>query len=140
MAQTFSDKFTITQARVVYGDIKTNLQVHPGSKDVVMISGVDTIKACILNLIKTSPYERPFQPSLGSYLSTLMFENMDTHTLSFARQMIKDTVNLYEPRATINDVTISPAPDENGIYITIVYSVLNNNTPITIDLILNRVR
>lgn len=140
MAQSFADKYTKTQGRFVYSDFKNNFQVHPGSKDVRLITETETIKNCVFNLLKTVPYERPFQPKLGSYLSDLLFENMDSHTLSFARQMIVDTVSLYEPRAQINDVLISPSPDENGLYITIIYSVLNSNTPITIDLILDKVR
>lgn len=54
--------------------------------------------------------------------------------------MIIDTISMHEPRAIVNDVIVSPSPDENGLYITIVYSMLNNSTPITIDLILDRVR
>lgn len=140
MARSFSEKYTQAQRSLVYSDFKNNLQTHPGSKDIVLQNDSDTIKNCIFNLLKTSPFERPFQPSLSSYLSTLLFEGMDSHTLSFARQMIIDTVSLHEPRAIINEVTVSPSPDENGIYVTIIYSMLNNNTPITIDLILDRVR
>lgn len=140
MALNFSEKYTQVTSQALYSDFKSNLQVHPGSKDVMAATGTDAIKQAIFNLLKTSLFERPFQPKLGTHLHTLLFEGMDSHSLSFARQMIMDTVMLYEPRAIINDVTVSPSPDENGIYVTIVYSVLNNNTPITIDLILDRVR
>lgn len=140
MAQNFSDKFTTTRRRSVYTDIRNNLQVHPGSKDVLLLSDADTVKNCIFNLLKTSPTERPFQPKLGSYLSKLLFEQMDLQTLMFAKQIIKDTISIYEPRAKVENVTISASPDENGLYITIVYSMLNTETPITIDLILDKVR
>jgi predicted component of type VI protein secretion system len=73
-------------------------------------------------------------------VSYLLFENMDAPTMTFAKQMIEDTIQIYEPRAQLISVAVSPAADENGLYITIVYSVLNNDKPITIDLILDKVR
>ena len=140
MVQNLTSKYTQQQRQNLYGDFKTNLQLHPGSKDVVVTTEIEAIKTSIINLLKTTPFERPFQPKLGSYLSKLLFENMDSHTLSFARQTIIDTVELYEPRALLNEVILSPSVDENGLLIKINFSVLNSNNPITIDFILNRVR
>jgi phage baseplate assembly protein W len=140
MATSITDKFTKTESKRLYGDVKGNFQVHPGSKDLQLTHDVETIKSSIFNLLKTRPYERPFQPRLGSLVSYLLFENMDAPTMTFAKQMIEDTIQIYEPRAQLISVAVSPAADENGLYITIVYSVLNNDKPITIDLILDKVR
>lgn len=140
MATSITEKFTKTDYRQMYGDVRSNLQVHPGSRDLQLTQDTETIKNSIFNLLKTKPYDRPFQPRLGSLLNYLLFENMDPATMMFAEQMIEDTIKLYEPRAQLNSVAVSPAPDDNGLYITIVYSVLNNDKPITIDLILDKVR
>lgn len=140
MATSLSEKFTKTDVKHMYGDVRGNLQVHPGSRDLYLTQDTETIKNSIFNLLKTKPYDRPFQPRLGSLLSYLLFENMSTSTMMFAEQMIEDTIKIYEPRAQLNSVAVSPAPDENGMHITIVYSVLNNDKPITIDLILDKVR
>jgi len=140
MSQDLINKYSKAERRLTYGDIRNNMQVHPGSKDLYLTTETDTIKNCIFNLLKTSFYERPFQPKLGSLLSSLLFENMDNQTLLFAQQMIRDTIALYEPRALVNEINVSTAPDDNGVYITIVYSVINNDKPITINLLLDKVR
>ena len=140
MAQNLINKYSSAERKLTFGDFKTNMQVHPGSKDLYLTTDTDTIKNCIFNLLKTSLYERPFQPRLGSLLPRLLFENMDSQTLAFAQQVIEDTITLYEPRAIINAINVSSSPDENGVYISIVYSVINNDKPITIDLILDKVR
>jgi phage baseplate assembly protein W len=134
------DKYTLSSKKVPYGDFKPNLNVHPGSKDIQVLSETDTIKSCIINILKTKPYERPFQPTLGSMISSLLFENITEQTLLFAQQIIKDAVATHEPRARVETVTVSPTEQDNGIYITIVFYILNSNNPITIDLVLNKVR
>lgn len=98
------------------------------------------VKQSIVNLIKTNFFDRPFQPGLGSYVNSLLFENITTQTIDFIRQSIKDTIDIYEPRALVNSIVVSPAPDDNALIVTIVFSIINKREPITIDLLLNKVR
>jgi phage baseplate assembly protein W len=134
------DKFLKNTKKLTYGDFKTNFNVHPGSKDLVLMSEVDSIKYSIINIIKTSRFSRPFQPTLGCYINDMIFEQMDNITLSLARQTIKDAIAVHEPRAQLRNVIISPSEDENGIYVSIVFNALNSNTPITLDIVLDRIR
>lgn len=127
-------------AAQIFNDFKNNFNTYPGSRDLQVVTQENAVKQSIVNLIKTNFYERPFQPTLGSLANMLLFENMDVQTISFVEQTIKDTIRIYEPRALINSVTASPAPDDNALIVTIVFSILNKQEPITIDLLLNKVR
>lgn len=127
-------------ATKIYSDFRNNLNTYPTSNDIQEVVDENVIKQCIVNLIKTNFYDRPFQPRLGSFVNTLLFENIDTQTVDFLKQTIKDTVEIHEPRALINDITISPAPDDNALIVTIVFSILNRRELITLDLLLNKVR
>jgi phage baseplate assembly protein W len=136
----YEEKFLKNSKQIPFGDIKTSFSIHPGSRDLMLLSEVDSIKQSILNIIKTMRYERPFQPLLACYLHDLLFDNMDDPTLGMARQMIFDAITVHEPRARVESIILSPSDDENGLYISITITVLNNSNPITIDVVLDRVR
>lgn len=123
-----------------FSDFRNNLNTYPTSNDIQEVSEEVAVKQSIINLIKTNFFDRPFQPGLGSYVNSLLFENITTQTIDFIEQSIKDTIDIYEPRALVNNVVVSPAPDDNALIVTIVFSIINKREPITIDLLLNKVR
>lgn len=134
------ERNTPVRAEKMFADFKTDLDVHPGSNDVQVVYDTEAVKRSIINLIKTSVYERPFQPTVGSRVFHLLFDQMDTQTLLFARQLINNTVKLNEPRANVIEVQLSAAPNENGVNITIIFSMLNSQAPVTLELLLTKVR
>lgn len=134
------EKNTPARKDKIFADFKTNMDIHPGSNDVQVVYDADAIKRSIINLVKTTVYERPFQPTIGTHINHLLFEQMDTQTLLFARQLIENTVKLHEPRARTVEVQLSAAPDENGVNITIIFSMLNSQAPVTLELLLTKVR
>lgn len=133
-------KFLKNTKKVSFGDFKTNLSFHPGSQDLYVLNEVDTVKQSVINIIRTSRYDRPFQPTLGCYINDILFEDMSDVTLALARRTILEAVRIHEPRAQVSDVIISPSDDENGLYVSIIFTVLNSNTPITLDIALDRIR
>jgi phage baseplate assembly protein W len=133
-------KFLKNTKQVVFGDFKTNLNFHPGSRDLYMLNEVDTVKQSVVNIIRTSRYDRPFQPTLGCYINDILFEDMSDVTLALARRTIIEAVQIHEPRAEVSDVIISPNEADNGLYVSIIFTVLNSNTPITLDIALDRIR
>ena len=47
---------------------------------------------------------------------------------------------ITSPGANVIDVNVSGDPDQNSMYINIVFSVINKAEPVTLELILNRIR
>lgn len=140
MATKLSDTNVPARKDKLFADFKLNFDVHPGSNDLQVVYDVDAVKRSIVNIIRTSIYERPFQPTVGSLVNYLLFDQMNAQSLLMGRQVISNAIKAHEPRAKLHDVVLSPAPDENGVNVTIVFSVLNNQATTTLELLLNKVR
>jgi phage baseplate assembly protein W len=125
---------------IIYSDIATNLDVHPIKEDLVLLYNENAVKRAIRNLLLTDPYERFFNPGIGAGIRQSLFENISQDTEFILKERIRETIINYEPRANLYSVTVKALPDENSYSATIVFSVVNNTTPVTLDLVLRRVR
>lgn len=70
-----------------YSDIPTNLDFHPGTKDIARLTDEVAIKTAIRNILKTSFYER-YDALFGSNLNKLLFEQLDRRTITSVEQII----------------------------------------------------
>jgi phage baseplate assembly protein W len=75
-------------------------------------TGVDQIKADLLQLLLTNPGERVMLPTFGTPLRELIFEPNDTNLEGRARQMIANSIITWEPRIVINDIIVSSNVDK----------------------------
>ena len=69
-----------------------------------------------------------------------MFENISPTTIVMAKQTIVETLERHEPRCNIINVRASVDEDNNALFITIVFSVINNSDVQELNLVLERVR
>ena len=123
-----------------YSDIPTNFDVHPVKEDLVLLTNEQAVKRSIRNLLLTDPYERFFNLNLGAGIRQTLFENMSRDTEYVLKEKITETINNYEPRASLYSVNVKALPDENAYFASLVFYITNNTAPITLDLILRRVR
>lgn len=130
----------ISRKRNFYVDFDKNLTMHPVSSDVSLRTNENAVKDSIRNLILTRRGERPFQPNLGSDVTSLLFENIMPDTLITIKNLITDTIEAYEPRCNLINVDVTASLDNTEVYVTIVFSLINSEEPITLDVILNRIR
>jgi phage baseplate assembly protein W len=142
MAQSFTqDKFTaVTAQSQIYSDLFTNLDVHPDNHDLVIKKNENAVKTAIRNLILTNKYERPFAPTIGGNIRNFLFEPITPVTQQNLKDEIISIITNYERRANLIDVVVSPNVDENAYEITIIFSIINIGTPITLNTFLYRVR
>lgn len=129
-----------SKTETIYSDLTSNLNIHPTKLDVELDTNEEAIKQSIRNILFTNRGERLFNPTFGSDLTSLLFENMSPQTESSIREYIELAINNFEPRATIIDVIVSAIPDINAYSATVVFSVINRSEPIVLDIILNRIR
>ena len=71
------------------------------------ISGVDTIKADLLQLLLTYPGSRVMLPAFGTRLKDLIFEPNDIILRDRARDMIIDAISQWEPRIAVEAIEVS---------------------------------
>jgi phage baseplate assembly protein W len=126
--------------QIIYSDIPTDLTVHPVKEDLVLLTNEQAVKRSIRNLLLTDPYERFFNPTLGSGIRSLLFENISQDTEFILQEKIRETIINYEPRANLYSVGVKILEDDNSYAVNIIFSLVNSLTPVTLDLILRRVR
>jgi len=131
---------TTTRNTRRYTDINLMFSPHPYSKDILTRKNVDAVKTSIQNLILTKNYERPFHPEIGSQVTALMFENLMPSTIVAIERSIRNTIEKFEPRATIIDVQIVDNSDYNALDIEVSFLINNVALPVTVTTTISRVR
>lgn len=123
-----------------FSDLDLNFIPNPATGDLPKKYDENAIKQSVKNLVLTRNYERPFHPEIGSQVKGLMFQNASPMLDAVIRKSIIDTIQNFEPRVRLLDVQVISNPDNNAVYITIIFTILNTTKPITLDIILTRTR
>ena len=123
-----------------YSDLNLNFNKNPATKDVAKLKDVEAVKRAVRNLILTNRFERPFHPEIGSDIRSLLFENMTPVVEVLLKDRIKETIDVYEPRADVTDIIVSGDSDRNEYRVQIEFRVLNIPDPIVVTEFLQRLR
>ena len=124
----------------IYSDIDFTFTKKPVTGDVALSYDNQAVIRSIRNLLSTRHYERPFNPDLGSNLDAILFELVSPLTSNALKNEITETIENYEPRAILKDVSVSPQPDQNAYNVTITFYIENATLPTTVTLLLERNR
>jgi phage baseplate assembly protein W len=124
----------------IYSDIDFTFTKKPVTGDVALSYDTQAVIRSIRNLLLTRNYERPFNPDLGSSLDALLFEMISPLTATVIEREIQTMVENYEPRATIDTVTVTPLTDQNAYNIFLSFYIENATLPTTVTLLLERNR
>jgi|TARA_B100001094_G_scaffold9724_1_gene8706 phage baseplate assembly protein W len=123
-----------------YSDLNLNFNKNPATNDVAKLKDVEAVKRAVRNLILTNRFERPFHPEIGSDIRSLLFENMTPVVEVLLKDRIKETIDVYEPRADVTDIIVSGDSDRNEYRVQIEFRVLNVPDPIVVTEFLQRLR
>ena len=137
---TINIKTPITKKPNLYSDFHKDLRISPISKDIALLKDEDAVKQSIKNLILTDPGERLMQPYVGGGIKGLLFENITPGVLKVIETRCRDTINTFESRAELINVTASSSYDDNTVNVFIQFYIRNVDKQITLDLILERIR
>ena len=107
-----------------FRDIGSSFQVNPLNYDLIAIKNETAIARSLRNLVLTLPGERFFNKNLGSRVSRVLFENIDSVSSSIIQDEIENTINNYEPRVNLTSVNVSPDYDNNAFNVTINYIIV----------------
>lgn len=167
MAITRADTLTSTAKKSeIYSDFFDSFTKSPFSNELALVKNEKSVSQSIKNLILTDFGERFFNPNFGSNASRTLFEQNFEEDLQILEQRIRFSIENYEPRALLNNVTIRsmvksdfysvdnstistedltsvyvmPGDNENSVEINIVFTTINNTTPVNLTVLLKRVR
>jgi len=131
---------TRTLQKVIYSDFFTDFSPHVNTGQINKKTNVDAVKQSVRNLLLTDFYERPYQPTLGSNLKALLFENYGPETQILIQDAVIDVFDKFEPRAVLISVNPISNPDMNSMTVTITFRIINSTEPASLHLIIERVR
>jgi len=124
----------------LYADLDLTFNKSPVTGDVALRYDDQAVIRSVVNLLLTNFYERPFQPDLGSNMSSFLFEPMTPITATSMETEIRNVIENYEPRVTVQTLTVTPNESKN-IYNVFMEVFIGNNAQTTpISLVLQRSR
>ena len=124
----------------VYSDIDLAFLSHPITGKLTRKVNREAVKQSVKSLIMTDFYERPFKSDIGCGIRALLFENFHPAIVQQMDTAIREVISNYEPRAVIHSVNIQANPDHHELSVSIVFFVTNDPEPISLNVILERVR
>lgn len=130
----------MTRQQRPYADIDAIFAPNPDTGDIALRRNEAAVRFALKNLVMTRNYERPFDSSIGSQVSQLLFEQMDYTTTILLGEMITQTITNHEPRVDLISVDVEPNDDQNSLVINIGFRLKNTERPLNVTFALERSR
>ena len=129
-----------TPSKVIYSDIPISFTAHPITGNVKKSINRDAVKNSVRNIVLTNHGERFFKPKFGGNVTSKLFENASKFTEFNTARSIRIALANYEPRAEVIKVKVTANPDTNNLTVSLKFRVTNDPEPITLDILLERIR
>ena len=121
-----------------YIDFDMDFTVHPSHGDLSTVKKSTAINRSIQNLLSTKINERLFQPNPDNGIEILLFEIFNKLTTQRLEQAIKKTIDKYEPRAQVSNITVKASEEENAYLVSITYMPDNDVREANLEMTLER--
>ena len=112
-----------------FKDVSMSFKINPLNSDLVALKNTTAISRSVRNIIFTTPGEKFFEPTFGSRVSQMLFENMDDITAISIRDEIKNSIDIFEPRVQLTGVKVNPDFDSNQYNAVITYKIIGADIP-----------
>ena len=126
--------------KAIFSDIPISFTAHPITGNVKKSINRDAVKNSVRNIILTNHGERFFKPKFGGNVTSKLFENASKFTEFNTARSIRIALANYEPRAEVIKVKVTADPDTNNLTVSLKFRVTNDPEPITVDVLLERIR
>ena len=124
-----------------FKDLSVTFKKHPVTNDLVQVKDKAAIVQAMTSLILTNKGERLFQPEIGCDVSGMLFEPLDFGTAGLIKSSIKETLDRFEQRISVNDILCTPDYDNNGYSVEVFYTIVGrDDQPVGIQFFLERTR
>ena len=108
-----------------YSDLDLTFNMHPGKKDLLVSKGEIAVVRALKNLLLTNYFEKPFNPDYGSNIRKLLFEPLTPITAGVLSREVEFVIKNFEPRVSLEDVSVQPLYDYNSYQVTISFYINN---------------
>ena len=94
---------------------------------VRLVSGVDEVDASIRMILSTVPGERVMRPEFGCAMWEMLFAPLTAGTLGLIEQMVREALERWEPRITLEEVLATAEQSTSTVHIAIGYRIRSTN-------------
>ena len=124
-----------------FKDISLSFKKHPVTNDIISLTNENAIKRSVRNLVETINEERFFNPLIGSRVKESLFEQADNGLLTTLKTQIETTINNFEPRVALTNVSCVHPPNTNNLEVSVNYNIIGQEAqPQEITFILQSTR
>jgi phage baseplate assembly protein W len=96
--------------------------------ELATVTHEEDIRQAIRVILGTTPGERVMRPDFGAGLNALVFEPINTTTMTLARHRVEEALITWEPRIDNIAIEVSAEPRLGRLMIDIRYRVRATNT------------
>jgi len=123
-----------------YADLSFDFTANPQTGDVATVKDAVSVKRGIKNILLTAPFERLFQPEVGSGIKNILFEPMTPLTEQRLSDACADAIDAWEKRASVINIAVISEEEYNRYRVAIKFSINNSLETEQVDVFLNRER
>ena len=123
-----------------YSDLNLQMIPHPQNKDIIPLKDDAAVRNAVRTLVVTNFLERPFQPTMGANLRSLLFEPADAITRLAIKDAIQNVLERHEPRIENINVIVETTSDETEYILAVVFSIKENDSVQDVEINLRRLR
>lgn len=124
----------------IYSDIPISFTAHPVTGNIKKSINREAVKNSIKNIVLTNHGERFFKPKFGGNVTSQLFENASKFTEFNTARSIRISLQNFEPRAEIINCKVTSNPDNNNLTVSLKFRVLNDPEPVSLNVLLERIR
>lgn len=95
--------------------------------DVRLVTGGDDIDAALRLILTTAPGERVMRPDFGCAMWEQVYAPMSPSTLGLVEHAVREALERWEPRITLERVEAEPDPEADAIRVHVAYRVVSTN-------------
>lgn len=121
-----------------YSDINVDFRNNPITKDIYPVRNEAAITQSIKNLVQTRFGERLMQPTIGSNVYNMLFEQLDVFSGIELQDRIFRTIKNYERRVEVQEVSVAIMEDEDSAIVVVTYRIIGEPQLIKNQFILER--
>lgn len=125
---------------LLLSDLDMDFTINPLTKDVSSVTGENTVKQALKNLLRFRKYDKPFHPEVDAGVMDLLFEPANPIIIFQIKRKIVETINSYESRVRGLQVDIVDLSEENAYRIDVQFQIQNSVETYRTTVIVERIR
>jgi phage baseplate assembly protein W len=135
-----AQKHLNVEPTVSFSDFSFDFSPHPKTGDITILKNDAAIKNSIRNIVSTKFGEILFTSRLGCGLNDSLFDVMDNITKYSIRMHIETSIQSFEPRVELTNVSIIEDTINQGYNVSIYYRIINTYEVQSVTIFLEKIR